>query len=399
MKKSIFLLIAVLLILICLASCNSIFKHEHIADEYWSFNEHQHWKNIKCNWLCEINIVSYDHIDDNGDLRCDVCGYNFGHQGREFYYVSDYDGHCAHMIGESCDGNCQKSPHENRDADMFCDICGYLMPTDHEHTYDYYRDEIGHSWSYTCGCETPPNFAQHYDGDGDNKCDGCDWYMLADGNHFIRNQAGAEWLNDVSAENITEIKMISGGGGPLPPVSFTYISSSTDKAVISNIFEEYYWLDSTPVPEDRTQIADGGYVVVQFILNDGTVKRLNFINGEFYSDGKGNYFELVRLPVFQDGTNFVNYYGFEIWEQESCVYLEDGLLVAVIPTKELEFTELMADIDLGGSTPTHYIEMNGVKIYFLSEYYFYINDDRSNYYRLVGKTLYELIAENAILYD
>ena len=54
-------------------------------------------------------------------------------------------------------------------------------------------------------------------------------------NDILRNQAGAEWLNDVSAENIAEIKMISGGGGPLPPVSFTYISSSTDKAVISSI--------------------------------------------------------------------------------------------------------------------------------------------------------------------
>jgi hypothetical protein len=43
--------------------------------------------------------------------------------------------------------------------------------------------------------------------------------------------------------------------------------------------------------------------------------------------------------------------------------------------------------------------MNGERIYFLSERYFYINDDRDTYYQLVGKTLYELIAENAILYD
>jgi hypothetical protein len=68
-----------------------------------------------------------------------------------------------------------------------------------------------------------------------------------EGNHFIRNQAGAEWLCQITADDIAEIKMISGGGGPLPPVSFTHISSSTDKAVISNIFEEYYWLDSNGV--------------------------------------------------------------------------------------------------------------------------------------------------------
>ena len=218
-------------------------------------------------------------------------------------------------------------------------------------------------------------------------------------NDILRNQAGAEWLNDVSAKNITEIKMISGGGGPLPPVSFTYISSSTDKAVISSIFEDYQRLEVRSVSEEKTQIDDGGYFTVQFIFSDGSVRQLNFINGEFYSDGKGNYFELIYLPVFRDGTNFVKYNGFEIWEQESQVYLEDGSLVAVIPTAELEFVELVDDIYLGGNTPTHYIEMNGERINFLSEYYFYIGDNRSTYYQLVGKNLYELIAENAILYD
>ena len=153
--------------------------------------------------------------------------------------------------------------------------------------------------------------------------------------------------------------MISGGGGPLPPISFTHISSSTDKAVISSIFEDYHLLEVRSVSEEKTQIPDGGYFKVQFILNDGTVKQLSFINGDFYSDGKGNYFELMRLPVFRDGTDFVNYYGFEIWDQEACVYLEDGLLVAVIPTSELEFIELTDDIYLGENTPTHYIEMNG----------------------------------------
>ena len=342
MKKLSVLALVFILCLSCLAAC---------GERKWKCSDTHHWILSPQIWDNTGEIYFYGkHIDDNGDLRCDVCGYNFGHQGREFYYVSGYDGHCEHMIGESCDGSCQKSPHEDWDADMFCDICGYEME-------------------------------------------------LRVVNDILRNQAGAEWLNDVSAEDVAEIKMISGGGGPLPPISFTHISSTTDKAVISSIFKDYYLLEVRSVSEERTHIDDGGYFTVQFVLNNGETKLLYFINGDFYHDGNGNYFELVRLPVFQDGTNFVNYYGFEILEQESCVYLEDGLLVAVIPTKELEFTELMDDIYLGGNTPTHYIEMNGEKIYFLSEYYFYINDDRSTYYQLEGKNLYELIAENAILYD
>ena len=216
---------------------------------------------------------------------------------------------------------------------------------------------------------------------------------IEEGNHFIRNQAGAQWLGEITAEDIAEIKMISGGGGPLPPVSKTHISSSRDKAVIESIFEEYYWLDSKPVSEESTQIADGGYFIVQFVLNNGETKQLYFINGDFYHDGNGNYFELVRLPVFRDGTDFVNKYGFEAIENHFQIHLMDETPVCVIPVCEFEFIELTDDICLDDIAPTYYIEMRGVKISFIRDSYFYINDNRSVYYDLVGKNLDELIAE------
>ncbi len=300
MKKGLFLFLSLALVIISLASCEFNLKHEHIQDEEWSFDDQMHYKNVHCTWnVCKTNVVSYDHVDEDGNLFCDVCGFEMSNR------------------------------------------------------------------------PTPTN-------------------------HFLRNLSSCEWMNEITADDIAEIKMISGGGGPLPPVSFTHISSSTDKAVISSIFEEYYWLDSTPVTEEETQIADGGYFIVQFTLNDGTVKKLYFINGDFYHDGNGNYFEIVRLPVFRDGTNFVNHYGFEIWNRECSVYLTDGSLVASIPTNELEFIELTDDIYLGAETPTYYIEMNGVRIYFLKDEYFYIGDNRSTYYQLVGKNLYQLIAEYTI---
>ena len=271
-----------------------------------------------------------------------------------------------------------------------------LNQEEHEHTYEYNQDDIGHGWSYTCGCMTPPNFAQHFDGDGDGKCDGCTYQMVAEGNHFIRNQAGAEWLDVIPAEDIAEIKMISGGGGPLPPVSKTHISSSRNDAVISSIFEEYYWLDSKPVSEERTQIADGGYFMVQFILNNGETKELYFINGDFYNDGNGNYFELVRLPVFRDGTNFVTRYGFERQYDPYQIHLIDETPVCEIPFSEFEFAELTDDIYLDAELPTHYFELHGERVYFIKGDYFYIGDNRSVYYQLIGN-LDELIAEYSVI--
>lgn len=339
MKKGLFLLLSLALVIISLASCEFNLKHEHIQDEEWSVDAQMHYKNVHCTWnVCKTNVVSYDHVDEDGNLFCDICGY-------DLYLNTEI---CNHQWSEGVE---VESGTGGYVMVFTCLLCG-----------SKHREII----------TFPPE------------------------NHFLRNQAGAEWLCQITAEDITEIKMISGGGGPLPPVSFTHISSSTDKAVISSIFEEYYWLDSTPVTEEETQIADGGYFIVQFILNDGTVKKLYFINGDFYHDGNGNYFEIVRLPVFRDGTNFVNHYGFEIWNRECSVYLTDGSLVASIPTNELEFIELTDDIYLGAETPTYYIEMNGVRIYFLKDEYFYIGDNRSTYYQLVGKNLYQLIAEYTI---
>ena len=269
------------------------------------------------------------------------------------------------------------------------------------HVYSYIPYEQGHFKQYTCGCPSPDILEEHYDRDSDLVCDACGYIytLIPPDNFFLRDQSGYEWLNEITAEDVKEIKMISGGGGPLPPVSFTYISSSTDRSVIANIFESYYSLNSIPVSEEETQIPDGGYFVVQFMLNDGTVRKIHFINGEYYCNSNGNYFDIAILPVFRDGTNFVNSYGFEEWDKHCRIHLMDGSLVCELPLSEFEFIEVTDDICLNDVAPTHYIEMRGEKIYFISEYYFYIGDDRSVYYQLVGKNLEELMYDYTPLPD
>ena len=267
--------------------------------------------------------------------------------------------------------------------------------------YEYIPYEQGHFKQYTCGCPSPDILEEHYDRDSDLVCDACGYIytLIPPDNFFLRDQSGYEWLNEITAEDVKEIKMISGGGGPLPPVSFTYISSSTDRSVIANIFESYYYLNSIPVSEEETQIPDGGYFVVQFMLNDGTVRKIHFINGEYYCNSNGDYFDIAVLPVFRDGTNFVNSYGFEEWDKHCRIHLMDGSLVCELPLSEFEFIKVTDDICLNDVAPTHYIEMRGEKIYFISEYYFYIGDDRSVYYQLVGKNLEELMYDYTPLPD
>ena len=129
MKKLLALCLTAVLCLCCLASCVSIIPHAHTEGDVWEYNENQHWKPINCVFnICEINIVSYEHVDENNDGVCDVCGYLAKIGGAfEFEYVGTEEGHCEHKVGTTCDGTCVKSPHENYDADLFCDFCGYEL--------------------------------------------------------------------------------------------------------------------------------------------------------------------------------------------------------------------------------------------------------------------------------
>ena len=80
---------------------------------------------------------------------------------------------------------CTEHIYDNA-CDTDCNTCGAVRET--EHTYEYNHDDIGHGWYYTCGCMTPPNFAQHFDGDGDGKCDeGSCGYVMPKHEHTYDN--------------------------------------------------------------------------------------------------------------------------------------------------------------------------------------------------------------------
>ena len=131
MKKLLAILICAIMFVTLLVSCDSNYlPHKHIKG-VWEYNETQHWQDVICTWnKCDINIVSEDHIDEDENDICDVCGYTMKIGGAfEFEYVATEEGHCQHKVGEACDGTCVKSPHEDNDNDFQCDYCKYLLST------------------------------------------------------------------------------------------------------------------------------------------------------------------------------------------------------------------------------------------------------------------------------
>ena len=302
MKKLLSLLLSVVTCLSICASCTSL-KHEHITGS-WEYNETQHWRGITCTWnQCLFDLLFEDHVDNDGNGECDVCGYGLS-------------------------------------------------------------------------VDIPPT------------------------NYFLRNQAGAEWLQAVTADDIAEIKIIS-EEGMVAYGCFKDVASSNDQATIEKMLEKYYWLDMWPVDEKDTIIMDGGVVTVEFIMDNGAINRLTFNNGDFYVDANGKHFELLYLPMFDYTPVYTSYKEFitRTGKGAICQLLGDTnlevepVLLGEIPMDEIKFIPVDISFGVGVFTPTYGIETDFGFLTFMDKEIFYINGQPNYYYQLVGKNLDELIDE------
>ena len=316
--------------------------HTHTYS-YTSAGKVGHYTTSTCG--CASEEGTTPHYDGDANYLCDYCKCDMTEFADEWQYdethhwwVSDDD--AVYCYGE----------HENLDADLLCDVCGYLM------------------------CEPTPT------------------------NYFLRNQAGCEWMNEITAEDIAEIKITEAAVG-VAPGALKNITSSTDRSVIADIFEKYYWMDTAPIADVYGEIDGGGAVTVDFVLKNGEVKELHFNNGN-YRDANGAWFEPLYIPKFSYGTDFIGCYGFVTYTGKGTIgHLSGGsnlgvepLWLCEFPIDEIEFSEV--EIDWGESVPvpTHIVETEFGDLMFIDHSIFYINGN-SGYYYLVGKNLDELIEE------
>lgn len=263
----------------------------------------------------------------------------------------------------------------------------------HEHTLQKYHDEIGHGWSYTCGCDTPPNFAQHFDSDGDQKCDDCRYDMVI---RALLHEYAA-FLSELNAEDVAEIKTTFEYVG-VSPGEFKDVKRTTDKTVIADILDKYANISMESVTHEETCVDGGNAFTIELMLTDGAVKKFNFNNG-FYThraDGDEIYFELNSVPTLKGYDNVTASYSFVTYNNAGKVY-SNGSLLCEIPLNELEFVEL-TNTDIY-ALEKYSIEAEFGGLSFFSDTVFYIvypSLGHTDYYQLVGKTIEDLISEHSI---
>ena len=126
MKRILSLALAIFSLMLGLVGCDSS-KHEHITGD-WQYNESGHWQPIICSLnACNLEETPIsDHADENGDHKCDVCGYEIEHKHIKGEWQYDEKYHWVSHI--TCTwGACDVDPgifgHSDRNDDGKCDEC------------------------------------------------------------------------------------------------------------------------------------------------------------------------------------------------------------------------------------------------------------------------------------
>ena len=264
----------------------------------------------------------------------------------------------------------------------------------HEHTGMWTpENQSTHIYRYNCGCNLPDREEEHINEDGDAFCDLCGYEFGGSTAEVFFLKDYAEWLSELDAESVREIKTEFQYVG-IAPGELKEVKSTTDKAVISDVIENYTLavMSST----GNSALVGGSSFSIEFILADGEVQRLTFYNGiyayspESEDSSSVRYFRMDYIPTLQsEPYDNVRYYSAFVGSESYGGVYSSGRLLCDIPIRELEFVELEKDVGVP-DWEMYTLKTPFGDLVFRTDTVFYIN---SRGYRLVGKTIEQLIDE------
>lgn len=303
-----------------------------------------------------------------------------------------------------CPSPSNAESHSDADSDNACDVCGY--PVSGDCPFKWIQSENGHYKTALCDCcEYPTVEYPHVNYDEDMCCDVCEYDLGKPVSHLLRNQAGVEWLQEITSEEIAEIEIIREAVGAAPG-TLKSIARSSDKRTIAQTFEDYLQMTVTSVTAQDKPSDTIDLVTVTFILKDGTEKRLPIAGGHYY-DGDGNIWKLRYIPTFREGTAYTKCFGFitsqeagELWYRDPYSASYPDYDVCQIPINELEFIIVDSYVTPEGGFEDYILKTEFGDLEFQSWDIFHIPGDYTNgvptNYQLVGTNLFELIEQYSV---
>ena len=126
MKKIFAFTLIIFSLVACLASCDQgTHEKEHEHTYEWVTSKETHFKQYTCG--CSSPDVAEVHSDDDGDLYCDVCNYYTSkqeHIGHTYKWITTGETHFKQYTC-GCSSPDVVEAHLDEDGDLFCDVCNY----------------------------------------------------------------------------------------------------------------------------------------------------------------------------------------------------------------------------------------------------------------------------------
>ena len=269
----------------------------------------------------------------------------------------------------------------------------------HIHTSSLTGYKYEHYIRCTCICYSRLVREEHIDNDGDKHCDVCDYWMNYDSTVLLSEYE--TWLTELTVDDIAEIKYTFEYFG-VGPGRLKNIIRATDKDVVADILTRYLTTTVRSIPYEESAVVGGSGFTIEFILTDGTVKKIR-INNDYYSYGDGDwesrlYFEVNSAPTLAGYENVSKSHAFTTLSKTGNVYSlsegsEECQLICTIQDvgAEIEFIKIEKPSD--DAVAYVYIDCSAGKLMFISDTVFYRKGEPDVYYQLVRDTLSELIAK------
>ena len=279
-------------------------KGHSFNEEFWLGDGFTHWREASCGH--NVKGKEAAHVDENGDLNCDICGYPI-HQ-HSYKWNGDAN---EHWLEPTCGDTTEikdKGQHIDVDNDDMCDACGRQLAHKHKYSEDWTFDENAHWHAPICTDTTEgADEAVHTFKNGVCECGAVE----AETNAYkiLKEKADlqdgfVEWLNAIKENGVTNVTATESGD-----VIYVYGDGTTEaayvaertvkvKAVSSGEGVANVWIMLTLYKDDEYQEINGSYALGVAETDENGVAEITFIPVSGYTSKNVDY--RVRLAEKKD---------------------------------------------------------------------------------------------------
>ena len=177
------------------------------------------------------------------------------------------------------------------------------------------------------------------------------------------------WLTDLTADDISRVKISQWYSKELDKSPFVYVQSTTHKDVIAKILGDYQRLGVQASYEEWIPTEGAGGVTATFILQDGSAHEINFVSGHYRADEK-TYFSVSIIPSLMpyDDENVIDSFSLRL-DSDSYVACKTGggETITVYGLEGVEFIDYEERVDYKTSDCLYYVETEIGTIYIYSD--------------------------------